>query len=71
MFEFEPNSPAKTVLATDENDAYWFHTAGNNGVRFRWVAQMKFPQAQRIAQHLASEAARVGLTESEWLRRNS
>jgi hypothetical protein len=33
-----------------------------------WVAQLKPLHAQRIALHLGSEASRVGVTESEWLR---
>jgi hypothetical protein len=33
-----------------------------------WVAQLKPLHAQRIALHVGSEASRVGLTESEWLR---
>jgi hypothetical protein len=33
-----------------------------------WVAQLKPLHAQRIALHVGSEASRVGVTESEWLR---
>jgi hypothetical protein len=33
-----------------------------------WVAQLKPLHAQRIAVHVGSEASRVGVTESEWLR---
>jgi hypothetical protein len=33
-----------------------------------WVAQLKPLHAQRIALHVGSEASKVGVTESEWLR---
>jgi len=33
-----------------------------------WVAQLKPLHAQRIALHVGTEASRVGVTESEWLR---
>jgi hypothetical protein len=71
MFEFEANSTTKSVMAIYESEEFWFPTSESNNMRFRWVGQLKFPQAQRVAQALASEAARVGLTESEWLRRNA
>jgi hypothetical protein len=35
---------------------------------YRWEAELKPEQAQRIIQQVATEFARVGLTESEWLR---
>lgn len=35
----------------------------------KWVAQLKPLHAQRIAAHVGTEASRVGLSESEWLRR--
>jgi hypothetical protein len=34
----------------------------------RWVAQLKPLHAQRIASHVGTEASRIGLTESEWLK---
>jgi hypothetical protein len=42
-----------------------------NDQQFNLLAYHKFPQAQRIAQSMAAESARVGLTESEWLRRSA
>lgn len=38
---------------------------------YTWVADLKTDYAQRIVQELASDFSRVGLTESEWLRRAS
>jgi hypothetical protein len=68
MFEFESNSPSKAVHSIAYKEAFWF-LPPDRARRFRWLGQLKFPQAQRVAQDIASEAARVGLTESEWLRR--
>lgn len=70
MFEFEAKSATQTVLATREGDAFWFQSPDSD-TRFRWLGQLKFPQAQRVAQSLSSETGRVGLTESEWLRRSA
>jgi hypothetical protein len=70
MIEFEANSPSRTVLAVRENSGFWF-VPTIRSLRFRWIGELKFPQAQRVAQALGSAEARVGLTESEWLRRNA
>jgi hypothetical protein len=40
----------------------------NKVSEIHWVAQLKPLHAQRIALHVGSEASRVGVTESEWLR---
>lgn len=37
--------------------------------KFKWLGELKFAQAQRIANQYASNMSRVGLDESEWLRR--
>lgn len=34
-----------------------------------WIADLKFAHAQRVAERFGGEITRVGLTESEWLRR--
>jgi hypothetical protein len=36
---------------------------------YRWVADLKFEHAQRLANDYSTKLSRVGLTESEWLRR--
>lgn len=70
MFEFEANSQVETVIARSENGTLLFSSI--SPVKdFSWIAELKFPQAQRVVQALASETARVGLTESEWIRRNA
>jgi hypothetical protein len=40
-----------------------------NGTHYKWIGDLRFEQAQRIANKYAAELSRVGLNESEWLRR--
>ncbi len=40
-----------------------------SGCEYHWVDQLKTAHAQRAVEDLASDLSRVGLTESEWLRR--
>ncbi len=44
-------------------------TDAGNSIECFWIADLKFAHAQRIAEHFGGEITRVGLTESEWLRR--
>ena len=46
-----------------------FKTAGNVNDEVRWIADLKTDFAHRVANMFAAEVSRVGLTESEWLRR--
>jgi hypothetical protein len=68
MVEFEANSPSGAVVADSVDGKFWL-SAADSGLKYRWLGDLKFAQAQRVAQAMAGEAARVGLTESEWLRR--
>lgn len=70
MFQFEANSPDGAVIAVKRENQYWIDGMENTS-KFSWIGQLKFPQAQRMAHALGSETARVGLTESEWLRRTA
>lgn len=67
--EFKPDKDAQAVIAkSDENQRYWFESK-DPAFRCRWIAELKFEQAQRAVQAFASQNSRVGLTESEWQRR--
>lgn len=46
-----------------------FNFTSVDGVEFTWVLELKDSHAQRIANKYASQLSRVGLDESEWLRR--
>jgi len=47
--------------------AYKYETVDSTH-ELQWVAQLKPLHAQRIAAHVGTEASRIGLTESEWLK---
>lgn len=67
--EFTPDRNAKAVVGNaDEQQHYWF-SSKDPAFRCRWIAELKFEQAQRAVQALANQNSRVGLTESEWQRR--
>ena len=53
----------------DDNGNRWFVPPGGSEPAVRWVADLKPEFAIRIAGRFAGEISRVGLTESEWLRR--
>jgi hypothetical protein len=40
-----------------------------NGKTYQWIDQLRASHAQRAVEKFASDLSRVGLTESEWLRR--
>ena len=57
------------VTAQKEGDNYYFTSVGTNPVKFQWILDLKEAHAQRIVNNFAAQLARVGLDESEWLRR--
>jgi len=61
------------VVAVSESEFWVFKTKAPENERrsFRWVAALKWPHAQRISMKYATQVSRVGLTESEWTRRQS
>ncbi|MBI4594900.1 MAG: hypothetical protein HY730_00805 [Candidatus Tectomicrobia bacterium] len=74
IFEFRRDSNTKCVLATNVDNEWIFTTVkigDKDPKRLRWVAELKQSHAQRVANDYAREISRVGLTESEWLRRQA
>ncbi len=65
--KFSPKRETQTILANIEDNNYYFES--NYGERFLWMADLNDAQAQRVANNYASQLSRVGLDESEWLRR--
>lgn len=67
-FDFSSNGgDDKVVRARIDGDLFIFKTT--DGLVFRWVSELKNEHAQRIANNFAANISRVGLDESEWLRR--
>ena len=68
LIEFAADSTC-TVRAVSEGNRYFF--TDKEKKKYEWVADLKFEHAQRILNKYATEQARVGLDESEWLRRSA
>ena len=66
MFTFAPNDqPTGRVMADSSRKI-----TPIEGPSFEWVAELKDEHAQRIANDFASSFSRVGVNESEWVRRS-
>ena len=69
-FKFAPDGSEEQVIrAKEENEMFVFDTTDKK--RFEWVSELKIEHAQRIANNFAAKLSRVGLDESEWLRRGA
>lgn len=69
MFLF---APKKKVISAEKEDDKWVFSGkdgAGNEIKLTWLADLKFPHAQRIAAQFGGNISRVGLSESEWLRR--
>lgn len=66
-FKFKPSNEKDTVFAKPEGSYHYFETIHNE--KLIWLCDLKDMQAQRISNIIASQISRVGLDESEWLRR--
>lgn len=67
---FKPQRNSGIVVAKENNGSWIFSdSSGKNSMH--WMADLKQAHAQRIANHYAAQISRVGLTESEWLRRGA
>jgi len=69
VVEFAVTPTTKDVGATFV-EGEWRFTSKSRGA-YMYVSQLKPDQAQRIVQDLGTTASRVGLNESEWLRRKT
>lgn len=65
----QPGPDRTARFARDEAGA-WRLPQGSEG-EFVWLGELKPAQAQRVAEDLSGELSRIGLDESEWLRRRS
>ncbi|MCB0034437.1 MAG: hypothetical protein KDE51_10480, partial [Anaerolineales bacterium] len=63
LLEFEPTKERQIV--TTQNGKY----TATDGAMYEWIAELRFEHAQRISNRLATDLSRVGVNESQWLRR--
>ncbi|HSK74981.1 MAG TPA: hypothetical protein VLQ45_00870, partial [Thermoanaerobaculia bacterium] len=68
LFQMDPRENSQSVKAAGEGSS-WLFTRSGDSSPLRWVADLKTDHAYRIVDLFANEMRRVGLTESEWLRR--
>lgn len=65
--KFEPDEIHRVVIAKESNDKFYFMS--DHKEKFQWLADLKEAHAQREINNFAAKISRVGLDESEWLRR--
>ncbi|HII81629.1 MAG TPA: hypothetical protein HA261_14865 [Methanosarcina sp.] len=63
LFEFEPINPDQVIRA---NEKLIFKGKDRD---FKWVSELKSEHALRVVHKFATNLSRIGLDESEWLRR--
>ena len=68
MEDFDPSTDSSMMVRGNFLADGIYFTA-KNGTHYKWIGDLRFEQAQRIANKYAAELSRVGLNESEWLRR--
>jgi hypothetical protein len=68
MEPFDPTDVAAGTVSAALDTGEWFFGAAS-GVRYTWIADMKPQHALWFADLLSSQMRRVGLVQSEWLRR--
>jgi len=66
-FRFKPTRSNSPVHAEEDREGWFFKDVDAN--EYRWVCDLKVQHAQRVANEYATKVSRVGLTESEWIRR--
>lgn len=69
LIPFTPKVGDKEIRASKLGENWHFSSSGTQSKEYRWVADLKTEHAQRVANDYATQLSRVGLTESEWLRR--
>lgn len=70
MIYFKPDTTSRRIKAKliKKNDHFFID---KKRFQYKWVGELRSEQAQRIVNQFAAELSRVGVDESEWLRRHS
>lgn len=66
---FAATDTLRCVQAAEADGLHQF--TDTDGAKYVWIARLEEGYAQRVAHHLGTELSRVGLSESEWLRRKA
>ena len=68
--KFLPSNKEDSIIASKDGEGkFYFESIYKE--KFIWFADLKDSHSQRIANDFASKMSRVGLGESEWLRRRA
>ena len=59
------------ILAESNTNNEFYFQICDGGNKYYWIAELKDTFAQRIVNRLSAHMSRVGLDESEWLRRSA
>jgi hypothetical protein len=65
---FAPDAQSKTVKPAREGSATVFTSI--DGTKYRWIGELKPDYAQRLLNAFGAHQNRVGVVESEWMRRS-
>jgi len=68
MEKFDPTDVDRGTVAATLDAGEWVFRAAS-GLRYRWIADLKPQHALWFADLLSRQMRRVGLVQSEWLRR--
>src|SRR5207248_1297472 len=67
MIDFDPSEAVRAIQAKVNEKLVQFEAS--SGTLYRWIGELKFDQTQSIVNKYAGQLDRVGVDESEWLRR--
>jgi hypothetical protein len=74
MFDFKPIKGQQCIFAIKQDNKWIFQTVKKDSkdiISLKWIGELKPFHSQKVANDYAREISRVGLTESEWLRRQA
>ena len=69
QFNFSSNCADDQIVRAEREESDYIFKTTDEKSRFKWISELKNQHAQRIANDFAASISRVGLDESEWLRR--
>ena len=67
LINFKISDSQNEVIAQQQQDKYIF--TDSQGTEYFWLGELRFDYAQKIINEYSSAISRVGVNESEWLRR--
>jgi hypothetical protein len=73
LVRFHADADLGAVIETTQEDGErrFVEVAGEDARRFEWIGELRESTALRIAKRVADRLSRIGLDESEWLRRSA